>query len=321
MHALITGGAGFIGSHLVDSLLLEGHKVTVLDSLENGILKNVHSHIKNKSFKFFQGDVRNQKFVSRVIKDVDTIFHLAANLQEDGGVEDPLSDFETNVIGTFNILLAAKQFHAKMVIFSSSVMVYGGRDKLSELPINEDDSIKITTPYSASKFTGEKYCLLFNRIYGLKTVVLRYFNVYGSRVRLDNPYLGVVNKFVQNYLKKKPMTIYGDGHQTRDFVDVRDVVNATMLAAVRDSAVGEVINVGSGIATSINKLANIIQSIFLDMGAQKIPPPIHEDPRSNEAYIHAQAGLKKATRILGYKPKISIKKGLEDLIHFYQKKI
>lgn len=318
MHALITGGAGFIGSHLVDALMREGYKVTVFDNLITGNIQNLNSYKNNKFFKFLKGDVRDQTTVLKAMKKIDIVFHLAADLQEGGGIKNPLSDFETNVRGTFNVLLAARKLNVKKVVFSSSVMVYGGRDTLSELPISEDDKVKLVTPYGVSKFTGENYCLLFNRLYKLNTVILRYFNVYGSRVRLDSPYLGVVNKFVQSCLKGEQMMIYGDGQQTRDFVDVRDVVNATILAAVKDSVVGEIINVGSGVATTINKLASAIQSIFSTINEYKILPLIHSSSRPNEAYRNAQADLKKAKKVLGYKPKISIKRGLMELINFYR---
>ena len=320
MKVLVTGGAGFIGSHLVDSLLEKKYGVTVLDNLKTGRRKNIQEHIKNKEIRFIEGDIKNKEILFDSMKNVDIVFHLAADLQGGGGIKDPLADFETNTIGTFNVLLAAKKYNTK-VIFSSSVMVYGGRKSMSELPIKEDSYKNLITPYATSKFTSENYCLLFNRLYDLKVVVLRYFNVYGPRVRGDNPYMGVTNKFILRSFRNEPMIIYNTGDQTRDFVEVRDLVNATVLASEKEKAVGEIINVGSGVATSVNKLADIIYSIFSKKG-YGIPKPVHGNPPEGETrneYIHAQADLTKAKKILGYEPKITIERGIEDLISYYEK--
>ena len=315
MLALVTGGAGFIGSHLVDALVAEGNEVAVLDNLETGVKRNIEKHLRNSSFKFYHGSVTDKKAVMEAMKGAETVFHLAANLQGGGGVKDPLADFETNVAGTFNLLLAARELGVKRFVYASSVMVYGGRSELSQLPLKEDAPAKLITPYAASKFTGENYCSLFHRVYGMETVSLRYFNVYGPRVRPDNPYMGVVNKFISQCISGEQMIVYGDGTQTRDFVDVRDVVRATILASEKDAA-GETINVGSGDATDINKLADLVYSCF-----KSGPKPVHgkpptEDSQRNE-YRHAQAGLEKAKRILGYEPKISIGNGIKYLVDFY----
>lgn len=319
MRALVTGGAGFIGSHLVEALLSKGYDVIVLDNLKTGRIKNIEHLINEKRITFINGSVEDRKVVASAMKNIDVVFHLAADLQGGGGVKDPMSDFKTNVMGTFNILLEAKKQKSK-VIFSSSVMVYGGREKISELPIKEESYKKLITPYAASKFASENYCLLFKRLYGLSTVVLRYFNVYGPRVRSNNPYMGVINKFISRSFRGEPMVIYHTGEQTRDFVEVRDVVKATILASEKEQAIGEVINVGSGVATSINKLAEIIYSLFSEMG-YPIPKPVHGSPPKEEVridYMHAQADLTKAKKLLGYVPQIPIEKGIKDLIRYYE---
>lgn len=317
MRTLVTGGAGFIGSHLVDALVAEGNEVAVLDNLETGMKINIEKHLRNSSFKFYRGSVTDKKAVMEAMKGAETVFHLAANLQGGGGVKDPLSDFETNVTGTFNLLLAARELGVKKFVYASSVMVYGGRSELSQLPLKEDAAVKLITPYAASKFTGENYCSLFHRVYGMETVSLRYFNVYGQRVRPDNPYMGVVNKFISQCISGEQMIVYGDGTQTRDFVDVRDVVRATIIASEREAA-GETINVGSGVATDINRLADLIYSCF-KIGAKK---PVHDNPPSEDSqrseYQHAQACLEKAEKILGYVPRIKIEDGIKDLVSYYR---
>ena len=319
MKVLVTGGAGFIGSHLVDTLLKKGHDVTVLDNLETGRKGNFEKHLVDNSFKFVLGSVEDRELLKKIMKNMDIIFHLAANLQGGGGVSSPLSDFKTNVVGTFNLLLTARDYDLKRFVYASSVMVYGGRDKISQ-SMKEEDNTKLLTPYAASKLTSEKYCKLFNDIYGLKTVSLRYFNVYGPRVRADNPYAGVINKFINKCVMKEPMMIYYSGEQTRDFVEFRDVIRATILASEKDSAVGEIINVGSGVSISINKLAKIIYSSFSETN-NGIPEPIYGNPPleegSRKGYKHARADLKKAKKILGYEPKIDIKTGIKDLINYY----
>jgi len=307
---LVTGGAGFIGSHIVDRLLDEGFKVRVLDNLSTGEKKNLAQHQNNKSFQFIEGDIRNFDLVKNTVKGVDAVFHEAALVSVTRSVENPLLSNEINVTGTVNLLKACVDAHVKRFVYASSCAVYGDTETL---PNHENLAPKPLSPYAADKLAAEKYAKVFHNVFGLETVSLRYFNVYGPRQKYG-PYSGVISIFINRLLENKPPIICGDGEQTRDFINVKDVVESNMLALSKRKAVGEVFNISTGEATTINKLTETIQKI-MDKTSLK---PVHAEPRPGDIK-HSYGDITKARRNLQYAPKVQLEKGLSELIKWYSK--
>ena len=307
---LVTGGAGFIGSHIVDRLLDEGFKVRVLDNLSTGEKKNLAQHQNNKSFQFIEGDIRNFDLVKNTVKGVDAVFHEAALVSVTRSVEDPILSNEVNITGTVNLLKASVDAHVKRFVYASSCAVYGDTETL---PNHENLAPKPLSPYAVEKLAAEKYAKVFHNVYGLETVSLRYFNVYGPRQKYG-PYSGVISIFINRLLENKPPIICGDGEQTRDFINVKDVVEANMLALSKRKAVGEVFNISTGEATTINKLTETIQKI---MGKTSLKP-VHAEPRPGDIK-HSYGDITKARRNLEYEPKVQLEKGLNELIKWYSK--
>ena len=254
---LVTGGAGFIGSHIVDKLIAADAYVTVLDNLDTGKMENITQHKQNRNFHFIKGDICNFSLVKKLVKDTETVLNLAAIASVQRSVEDPLLVNDVNVKGTLNLLKASVDSDVKRFIQISSAAVYGDA---STLPVREEFNPMPLSPYAVSKLAAENYAMVFNQIYGLETVCLRYFNVYGPR-QANNEYSGAITIFVSDLLGNRPPTIFGDGKQTRDFVFVEDVVSATMLALKEKNAVGEIFNIASGKATTINKIVQILQKL------------------------------------------------------------
>ena len=302
---LVTGGAGFIGSHLVDRLVDEGFEVVVLDNFSTGNLENLRSHIGKENFRIIKGDVRNKADVKEAVEDVDCIFHLAAIVSVELSVKNPLLVNEVNVCGTLNILEESLKLNLKRFVYLSSCAVYG--DPMY-LPIDEKHPTKPLSPYGVSKLAAEHYCMVFYKIYGIQTVCLRLFNVYGPR-QSKGPYSGVISRFIDRLKCGKPPIIYGDGEQSRDFIFVDDVVDACLRAMNCRNCIGESINVGSGVETSINELAQIISGLF---GMQKIKP-VYTKPRIGEVR-RSCADISKAEKLLGLKPRISLEEGLRKLV-------
>ena len=307
---LVTGGAGFIGSHIVDRLLDEGFKVRVLDNLSTGEITSLAQHQNKKSFQFIEGDIRNFDLLKKTVKGVDAVFHEAALVSVTRSVENPLLSNEINVTGTVNLLKACVDAQVKRFIYASSCAVYGDTETL---PNHENLLPKPLSPYAVDKLAAEKYAKVFHNVYGLETVSLRYFNVYGPRQKCG-PYSGVISIFVNRLLKNKPPIICGDGEQTRDFINVKDVVEANMLALSKRKAVGEVFNISTGEATTINKLTETIQKI-MDKTSLK---PVHAEPRPGDIK-HSYGDISKARRNLEYKPKVQLEKGLSELVKWYSK--
>jgi len=302
---LVTGGAGFIGSHIVDRLLDEGFKVRVLDNLSTGEKKNLAQHQNNKSFQFIEGDIRNFDLVKNTVKGVDAVIHEAALVSVTRSVEDPILSNEVNITGTVNLLKACVDAHVKRFVYASSCAVYGDTETL---PNHENLAPKPLSPYAVEKLAAEKYAKVFHNVYGLETVSLRYFNVYGPRQKYG-PYSGVISIFINRLLENKPPIICGDGEQTRDFINVKDVVEANMLALSKRKAVGEVFNISTGEATTINKLTETIQKI---MGKTSLKP-VHAEPRPGDIK-HSYGDITKAKRNLEYEPKVQLEKGLSELV-------
>jgi len=305
---LVTGGAGFIGSNLVDRLLADGFKVKVIDDLSTGDEQNLAHLENNESFEFIEGNVRDFDLINKTVKGVDAVFHEAALVSVTRSVEDPLLSNEINVKGSLNLLKACVNANVKRFVYASSCAVYGDAEVL---PVSEDLSAKPLSPYAVDKLATEKYAKVFFDVYGLETVGLRYFNVYGPRQK-HGQYSGVISIFIKSFLENKSPTIYGDGEQTRDFVNVKDVVEANMLALSRRDIAGEVFNISSGKAFTINKIVKIIQKIT----SKESIDPIYTEPRLGDIK-HSYAKITKAQRNLKFEPKVLLENGLEQLIKWH----
>jgi len=290
---LVTGGAGFIGSHLVDALIERGFGVRVIDNLSGGKKERV-----NPMAEFVEGDIRDFEAVKKVMEGVNYVFHLAALPRVQVSIQNPKETNDVNVGGTLNLLVAAKDSGVKKFIYSASSSAYGDQDKM---PLNEEMKANPISPYGLQKYVGELNCSIFSRIYGLKTASLRYFNVYGPRFDADSPYSLVIGRFLKQRKEGKPMTIVPDGEQTRDFTHVKDVVMANILAMESDKVGnGEVLNVGAGKNYSINRIADIIGG-----------PKVYIEPRLEPR--HTLADNKKAGELLGWQPTVSLEEGIEEL--------
>jgi len=292
---LVTGGAGFIGSHLVDKLIEQGHEVVVIDNLSTGEKENL-----NPKAKFRKVDIRNLKKIKPAFKGVDHVFHLAAQARVPLSVKDPIETHTNNALGTLNVLVAARDNKVKKFIYSASSSAYGDQ---KNLPLKEDMTPRPKSPYGLQKLIGEEYCRLFYELYGLPTVSLRYFNVYGPRNPLEGAYALVIGIFLRQKKAGEPLTIDGDGEQTRDFTSVRDVVRANILAAESNKVGrGEVINIGAGNNHSINKIAELIGGKTINK------PPRLGDPK------HTLADNSKAKKFLGWEPEVSLEQGINQLL-------
>lgn len=298
---LVTGGAGFIGSHIVDALLGRGHKVTVLDDLSSGSKENIKAHLANPDFRFILGDVCDERQVREALSSVEAVIHEAAIVSVPFSIRNPEGTYRVNLGGTMNLLRASSEHRVRRFLLASSCAVYGEQKKL---PIAEDAPPRPLSPYASSKLAAEERCREFFEREGLETVCLRYFNVYGPRQTFGE-YAGVMMKFIERLRADQPPIIYGDGEQTRDFIHVQDVVEATLLALERDSAAGEVINIGTGRGVSINELCDI----FLKTAGKTHIKPLHEAQRAGEIR-HSQADIEKAKRLLGFRPRVPLAEGV-----------
>jgi len=310
---LVTGGAGFIGSHIVDRLLNEGFDVTVIDNLFMGHLENI-AHNQNKSeFHYVKGDIRDFDLVKNTMKDIDAIFHEAAFVSVTLSLQNPMLVNDVNVSGTLNLLKAAVDLNVKRFIFASSAAVYG------ETPTprrGEEIPPEPAQPYGVSKLAAEAYTRSFCKSYGLETVALRYFNAFGPRQSFDIQcvYGGVIAIFLNRLVRNMAPIIYGDGEQTRDFVYVQDIVEANMLALNSKNAVGEFFNIGSGTETSVNKAAQVLKDGLNKRDIKNV----YMDARAGELK-RGYADISKANRMLNYAPRFSFEKGIADLVSWYSK--
>ncbi len=299
-HWLVTGGAGFIGSHIVKELVRQGQRVTVLDNLSGGKLENLES-VKDK-ITFIKGDICDFEAVVKACKQMDYVLHLAALISVAESVAKPQETAEINVQGTVNVLEAAKRCGIKRVVFSSSAAVYGTRP---ELPYKEDTPIDCQSPYAWSKQAGAELCQLYTKAYGLEAVALRYFNVFGTGQNPNSAYAAVIAKFMQLAAENKPLGIDWDGLQSRDFVSVEDVVQANLLAATK-GVPGEIYNVASGRTYTLLELADTIEKVsgrkLERVSRPKRPGDVHE----------SSADVSKITA-LGYRPSVTLEEGLREM--------
>jgi len=305
--ALVTGGAGFIGSHLVEALVSAGCKVAVLDNLSSGKAANL-KHLKGQ-FSFFQEDIRDREVLDTALKGCEVVFHLAAIVSVPQTVEDPLESAAVNDLGTLSVLETARRKQVKRVVFSSSCAVYGDDPRL---PKQETMLPKPLSPYAAQKLAAEYHAKVFNDLYGIETAVLRYFNVYGPRQDPSSAYSGVISIFMTKALLNQPAVIYGDGDQSRDFIYVKDVVKANMLAAFAKNAGGQIMNIGSGRAVHINHLWQAICALagrnLNPRYAGKRPGDINE----------SLAETRTARELMNFECEVSFEEGLERTFQWYR---
>jgi nucleoside-diphosphate-sugar epimerase len=302
---LVTGGAGFIGSHTVDALLRYGSKVWVLDDLSAGSLTNLKKWRNAPRLKFIKGDVRNSSVVAKAAKKADAIIHLAAIVSPRVSTLKPELATSVNVIGTLNLLQAAVSSGVQRFVYASSAAVYGDSERVR---VPENAPLQPISPYGVSKLAAEKYCDVYYKTHGLETVSLRYFNVYGQRQRADNPYSGVIAIFAKKLISNSPTIINGNGLQSRDFVHVSDIVSANLLALTTKGPTGQSYNIGTGRATSIKRLHTILAHLAGRKAEARSRPARPGDIGKS------CADISKARRLLGYKPKTDLETGLRNLL-------
>ena len=314
MRVLVTGGAGFIGSNIAERLVYQGHQVTVLDDLSTGKKENLISIVRHPNFLFCEGSVLDLPLLQEMIRShgIEYICHQAARPSVTRSIEDPIATHEVNVTGTLNVLMAAHETGCLRVVVASSSSIYGDT---AVLPKQEDMNYQPRSPYAASKVAGELYLKVFYTVYGLRTIGLRYFNVYGRYQDPNSHYAAVIPKFISSALKSEPLTIEGDGEQTRDFTYIDDVVNANLLSLTVPEAHGECVNIGYGEQTSILSLAKTI--ISQTHSSSRI---VYQDPRPGDVR-DSLADISLAKSVLGFKPEYSLADGLGATIDWYRKNL
>ncbi len=304
MKTLVTGGAGFIGSHLAEELSKD-NEVIILDNLSTGRMENIKDLVKKGNVKFVKGSMTDFSLLQDLIGDVDYVFHQGAIPSVPRSIEKPSASNDANINGTLNVLMASKEAGVKKVIYASSSSVYGDA---AEMPKREDMKPNPLSPYAVTKIAGEYYCKVFQEVYGLKTVSLRYFNVFGQRQDPTSEYAAVIPKFITSILNNKPPTIYGDGEQSRDFTFVKHVVEANILAAESDAT--GVFNIACGRRITINKLVDMINEIL-----GKDVKPVYVASRAGDIK-HSLADISRA-KSFGYEPKSNFKEGLMETIRWF----
>ena len=302
---LVTGGAGFIGSHIVEELVRQGAQVRVLDNFSTGKRGN----LQVPGLEVIEGDIRNLDVVRRAVSGVEYVLHQAALPSVPRSIADPLTTNEVNVCGTLNVLVAARDAHVRRVVYASSSSVYGDNPAL---PKHEEMPTRPLSPYAVSKLTGENYCRAFNKVYGLPAVSLRYFNVFGPRQDPASQYAAVIPKFVTSLLRGEPPTIYGDGTQSRDFTFVANVVRANLLACEKDQAIGQVMNVACGERYTLLDLYGHLEALT---GVEL--KPVFAEPRAGDVK-HSLAAIDRARQALGYAPVVDWREGLRRTVEWYK---
>jgi UDP-glucose 4-epimerase len=301
---LVTGGAGFIGSHIVEALVERGQRVRVLDNFSTGRRDNLWNMARN-SVEIIEGDILNPDTVRQAMDGVSYVLHQAALVSVQQSIADPLATHAVNVTGTLNVLAAAREVGAKRVVLASSCGVYGDNDAL---PLQETAPPRPLSPYAASKLAAEVYCQTFFSVYHLPTVCLRYFNVFGPRQQPDGDYAAVIPKFIQRMQAGLPPTIYGDGEQTRDFVHVSDIVRANLLACEHPAAVGQTFNVASGQPVSLLTLVSMLNSL------RDTPLSPRFEPARPGDILHSSGDSRRIATCLGFKAEVPVLEGLRDLV-------
>ncbi len=294
MKALVTGGAGFVGSNLTDALIERGDEVVIIDNISTGKRENL-----NPKAVHHEKDLRNYEEIAPIFKGIDCVFHIAALPRVQVSIENPVESHDNNINATFNVLLAAKEAGVKRVVYSASSSAYGDQ---TVMPLNETALPSPMSPYGLQKFVGEGYCKVFGLVYNIETVSLRYFNVYGPRMADEGAYCTVISVFLRQKAEGKPMTITGDGGQTRDFTHISDVVQANILASESPNVgKGEVINIGAGNNASVNKIAELV-------GGETVNIPPRLEPRDT------LADNRLAKQLIGWEPKVKLEDGIKRLL-------
>jgi len=307
MRFLVTGGAGFIGSHIVDALVGNGDKVRIIDDFSSGRMENLQGVLDK--IELIKGDIRNKELVAKAVEGVDYVLHQAALRSVPKSLANPELYNDVNINGTLNILTSSRDAKVKRVVMASSSSIYGDIDKLPE---KEDFLPQLISPYGLTKLAGEYYSRIFSKIYGLETVNLRYFNVFGPRQSIENEYAVVIPKFITCILRDVPPPIHGDGKQTRDFTYVANVVQANIKSAVTPGIKCEVFNIACGKAYSVLDIVKYVNKI-LGKNIQPALGPI----RAGDAK-HTLADISKAKKLIGFKPEIGFEEGLKKAIEYFK---
>lgn len=308
MRYLVTGGAGFIGSNTVDELVRRGHGVVVLDDLSSGKEENL-AEVRTK-ITFVKASIGELESVQRAMQQAEYVIHLAARTSVPRSVKDPIDTNRINVEGTLNVLVAARDNRVKRVVFAASSSAYG---ETPTLPKNESMRPEPISPYGVSKYVGELYAQAFGRCYGLETVCLRYFNIFGPRQDPDSPYSGVLSRFTTAFLQDEQPVVFGDGEQTRDFTFVDNAVQANLQACEAPAAAGKVFNIGTGDRYSLNQTLEILRRLSGRQLPAKYEPPREGDIRDS------QADITSAREFLGYEPAVRFEEGLQRTYEWYQR--
>ncbi len=306
---LVTGGAGFIGSALVHRFVEQGAQVRVVDNFSTGFRHNLEDVWDR--IELLEGDLAEMPIAEAAVRDVEFVLHEAAIPSVQRSVDDPVSSNRANVTATLNLLAAARQAPVKRFVYASSSSAYGDTEVLPKVETMPENPI---SPYALTKLTGEKYCVVFHRIYGLPTVCLRYFNVFGPRQNPHSPYSAVISRFIDMALDGRRPTVYGDGEQSRDFTYIDNVVDANLLACQADAANGMFFNIGTGVRYTLNELLGSLSMIV----GNKLDA-VYMEPRKGDVK-HSQADIGKARRALGYEPKVSFEEGLRRTVDWFRQK-
>jgi UDP-glucose 4-epimerase len=307
---LVTGGAGFIGSHIVEELVRRGESVRILDNLSTGRKENLSAVLDNVDFR--DGDICDPGTLREVFTGVDYVIHLAALSSVVRSIEDPVATTQVNMIGTVQVLLASREAQVKRVVMAATGAAYGDNPVLPRVETQMPDPL---SPYALVKLAGEYYGKIFHRLFGLEFVALRFFNVFGPRQNPKSPYTGVMSKFITAYLSGKTPTIFGNGEQSRDFVYVANIVNGTLLACERPGVAGKVINIGTGVGTTLNQTITLLNQILNVHVTPQYGPPRLGDVQ------HSTADISLARAVLGYEPLVSFEEGLRRTVAWLRTEI
>ncbi|HVP81181.1 MAG TPA: SDR family oxidoreductase [Thermodesulfobacteriota bacterium] len=306
---LVTGGAGFIGSNLTEALLERGHSVRVLDDFSTGKRENLKFNSAHTSLEIMEGDLRDLGTCRKAAQGIDYVFHQGALPSVQRSVEDPETSNAVNVGGTLNILLAAREKGVRRVMYAASSSVYGDTPTL---PKHEEMPPNPLSPYALQKYVGEQYCRLFYQLYGLETICLRYFNIFGPKQDPNSLYSAVIPKFIDALLEERPPIIFGDGEQSRDFTYIENVVQANLLAMSADHLHGEAVNIACGTRISLNQLVSVLKEI---LGSKQ--SPLYQEPRKGDVK-HSLADIRRGKEIINYEPKVGIEAGLRKTVDFFR---
>jgi len=307
---LVTGGAGFIGSNLVERLLKEGHMVRVIDNLSTGKIENIMPFLND--IEFIYGDIRNSGEAREATVGIDYVLHQAAIPSVQRSIENPVESEESNIKGTLNILMAAREAGVGRLVYAASSSYYGNSN---QLPKREDMPPDTLSPYALTKYVGESYCRLFHALYGLETVAIRYFNVFGPKQDPSSTYSGVISRFITEMLNDRPLVIYGDGEQSRDFTYVENIVDLNLRACTAMGVAGQVFNGGCGKRITLNQL---VESIGRTLNKDVLPHYV--DARTGDVK-HSLADITRAKMLLGYKPQVDITEGILRTINWYRRSL